>query len=75
VDVLRASDGSDHPLRFAALTGRADGSYASATAPGTGLCEVCHTATSFYRADGTGAAHYESNCGVCHPHTRGFLPR
>lgn len=74
-DVVRAPDGTDHPLVFDDLTGRADGSFASASAPGTGLCEVCHTRTAFYRVDGSGAPHYTTSCLPCHPHAAGFLPR
>jgi predicted CXXCH cytochrome family protein len=74
-DVIRTVQGADRAVRFDdAVTGRADGSFASASAPGTGLCEVCHTLTQFYRADGTGAAHYVTTCTRCHPHSAGFLP-
>jgi predicted CXXCH cytochrome family protein len=74
-DVVHAPDGGDHALRFDNLTGRADGSFVSASAPGTGLCEVCHTQTTFYRVDGSGAPHYTTTCLTCHPHAAGFLPR
>jgi hypothetical protein len=74
-DVIRTPDGTDHALRFDNLTGRADGSFASVSAPGTGLCEVCHTRTTFYRVDGGGAPHYTTSCLTCHPHAAGFLPR
>jgi predicted CXXCH cytochrome family protein len=62
------------PIRFDNLAGRADGSFASASHPGTGLCEVCHTTTRYYRSDGTGAPHFTLACYPCHPHTRGFAP-
>lgn len=74
-DVIRTPQGDDRPVRFDdALTGQADGSFASASAPGTGLCEACHTRTQFYRADGGGAAHYTTLCTRCHPHSAGFAP-
>jgi predicted CXXCH cytochrome family protein len=73
-DVIHTPGGADRPLLFTNLTGRADGSFASASAPGTGLCETCHTRTRFYRADGSGAPHYATSCLVCHPHAAGFLP-
>lgn len=73
-DVVRTTIGTDQPIRFTALTGRADGSFASASTPGTGLCEVCHTRTRFYRADATGSAHYTTSCIQCHPHEAGFFP-
>jgi predicted CXXCH cytochrome family protein len=62
------------PIDFTNLAGRADGSFASTSAPGTGLCEVCHTGTAFYRGDGGGALHYGTSCVVCHPHAAGFAP-
>lgn len=62
------------PIRFTNLEGQADGSFASASHPGTGLCEVCHTTTRFYRSDGMGEPHFTLPCYPCHPHTTGFLP-
>jgi hypothetical protein len=59
---------------FDNLRGRADGSFASASHPGTGLCETCHTTTRYYRSDGLGEPHFELPCHPCHPHTIGFLP-
>lgn len=38
-----------------------------------GICEVCHTTTSYYKSDGTGAAHnVGSNCMDCHTHEGNF---
>jgi predicted CXXCH cytochrome family protein len=62
------------PIELTNLAGKADGSFASASHPGTGVCEVCHTTTRFYRADGTGEPHFPYPCYTCHPHARGFLP-
>jgi len=62
------------PVLFDNLKGLADGSFASATHPGTGLCEVCHTTTRFYRSDGMGQSHYTTACYTCHTHPRGFAP-
>jgi predicted CXXCH cytochrome family protein len=62
------------PIRFDNRDGMADGSFASASAPGTGICEVCHTATQFYRADGAGQPHPVTDCAGCHQHTEGFGP-
>ncbi len=62
------------PIVFNNLEGRADGSFAGASHPGTGLCEVCHTTTRFYRSDGTGESHFDLPCYPCHTHRRGFLP-
>ena len=74
-DVIHTAQGADRPLRFDSVVGKADGSFASASVPGTGLCEVCHTRTQFYRADASGAPHYVTSCLQCHPHAAGFLPR
>jgi hypothetical protein len=45
------------PVAFYSLEGRADGSYASASTPGTGLCEVCHLTTDYYTSAGDGEEH------------------
>ncbi len=74
-DVVHTTTGADRPVHFDSTDGRADGSFASASAPGAGLCEVCHTSTQFYRADGTGDAHFTTTCITCHSHATGFLPR
>jgi predicted CXXCH cytochrome family protein len=60
---------------FNNLKGKADGSFASESQPGTGVCEVCHTTTMFYRSDGTGEDHYPFPCIACHPHSEGFEPQ
>lgn len=62
------------PILFDNLAGKADGSFASVTRPGTGVCEVCHTTTRFYRSDGGGEPHYTFPCYTCHSHSIGFLP-
>jgi predicted CXXCH cytochrome family protein len=66
--------GDLRPILFSNRDGRADGSYASASNPGTGVCEVCHADTSVYRSDGMGAAHFTSPCIDCHEHERAFAP-
>lgn len=63
------------PMLFDNLEGRADGSFASVSHPGTGLCETCHTTTRYYRSDGSGEPHFGFPCYTCHPHTLGFLPQ
>lgn len=64
------------PITFTNRAGRADGSFASLTTPGTGVCEVCHSSTAFYRSDGGGAPHFTTTCSseVCHSHARSFVP-
>jgi predicted CXXCH cytochrome family protein len=73
-DVIRTLQGTDQPVQFDSLTGRADGSFASESAPGAGLCEICHTKTQFYRADGGGLPHHVESCIRCHLHAQGFAP-
>jgi predicted CXXCH cytochrome family protein len=74
-ETIDALGGGEVALRFDNLAGRADGSFASASSPGAALCEVCHTRTQFYRADGSGAPHYSTPCNRCHPHEAGFAPQ
>lgn len=62
------------PIDFTNLLGRADGSFASASAPGTGLCEVCHSTTRYYDSAGDGAPHLTNVCTVCHTHAASFAP-
>ncbi len=41
-----------------------------------GMCEVCHTSTTYHRnnAEGNHDHNIETLCADCHPHTSGFLP-
>jgi hypothetical protein len=75
LDVLTTPAARQVPIVFNNYDGRADGSFASASAPGTGICEVCHTTTRFYRADGTGESHFTFSCLPCHLHADGFRPQ
>jgi hypothetical protein len=60
-------------VRFNNTAGLAAGSYAEpGSQAGTGLCEVCHQATSYYNQTGTGSSHYRSSCRECHDHSAGF---
>lgn len=66
--------GVDEPVVFTARTGPNsfdDGDPAAED----GICQVCHTATSFHRQDGAGPVHFDGqDCITCHPHDAGFLP-
>ena len=62
------------PIDFTNLLGKADGSFASASDPGTGLCEVCHSTTRYYNSAGDGAPHLTNTCTVCHTHAAAFAP-
>lgn len=72
LEAIKTPAGEAHTIVFTSDAGRADGSFASASAPGTGVCEICHASTTFYRADGTGLPHFTGNCLSCHPHAQGF---
>jgi hypothetical protein len=41
--------------------------------PGTGVCEVCHTGTTYYPRTGLGDPHETGWCPRCHMHQNGFL--
>jgi len=72
--VIDTPQGGPQAVVFTNLDGLADGSFASVSRPGSGVCEICHTATEFYRANGTGEPHYPYPCFTCHPHAVGFRP-
>ncbi|MCB2184363.1 MAG: thrombospondin type 3 repeat-containing protein [Desulfobulbaceae bacterium] len=44
----------------------------SSTLDPQGICQVCHSQTSYYHADLTGEAHFTGNCQRCHSHDNGF---
>jgi predicted CXXCH cytochrome family protein len=75
LEAITTPSGTAAPIVFRDLAGRADGSFAAASAPGTGVCEVCHTTTRFYRADGGGEPHFTVSCLPCHRHSTGFAPQ
>jgi|CXWL01.1.fsa_nt_gi hypothetical protein len=51
------------------------GSFSDGTGANDGVCQVCHTATTHHRQDGTGTAHNEgADCTACHAHQAGFIP-
>ncbi|MCA9733080.1 MAG: CxxxxCH/CxxCH domain-containing protein [Deferribacteres bacterium] len=63
------------PVIFTALTG--ENSFADNENEVDGICEVCHTKTTYFRNDGTGVHdhHYGENCTSCHNHADGFMPK
>lgn len=75
VEEIAVPQGGTRPITFTSISGREDGGFAGASVPGSGLCEVCHTTTQYYRADGTGDAHFGFSCLPCHLHEGGFLPQ
>jgi hypothetical protein len=74
--VVRAPDGSLQGIAVGLPLGADREGLAHAGAkgavPGTGVCEVCHTATRHYLRDGTGSAHDGAWCSYCHKHSDGF---
>ncbi len=71
-EVVHTTPGVDRAVAFSNRNGKADGSFVSVSAPGTGVGEPCHTTTNPYRNDGSGSAHYTTPCYPCHTHGRGF---
>jgi predicted CXXCH cytochrome family protein len=71
---ITTPSGDRRNVEFTTVTGHADGGFTSASDPGSGLCEVCHTETQFYRSDGTGDPHFTFTCFTCHPHSNAFSP-
>jgi hypothetical protein len=57
------------------MTGRSSGTD-FAPGNGSGICEVCHTLTGYFRRDGTSpaGAHYAKACIGCHEHRNSFPP-
>jgi predicted CxxxxCH...CXXCH cytochrome family protein len=50
------------------------GSFADGDTTYNGVCEVCHTQTTYHRNDASGDHIHSAatNCVSCHPHTEGF---
>ena len=53
-----------------------DKSFADGDGIHDGICEVCHTTTTYHRNDGTGTPDHNtaSDCSACHVHNDGFQP-
>ena len=64
----------DKPVIFTSRTG-ANSFNDGDPAVNDGICQVCHTATTYHTGDGSGAPHQDgTNCTTCHPHDAGFMP-
>ncbi len=77
-ETVRTADLTERAVVFLGYSNA--NSFADGTGPYDGICEVCHTATLYYRRDGGGAAthadgqNYDStNCTACHSHSGGFV--
>lgn len=70
--LITRPNGDPAIVDFTNLSGRRDGGFASASDPGTGICETCHTGTRYYRSDGGGEPHFDFPCFTCHDHARSF---
>ena len=65
--------GTDLAVVFTARTGP-DG-FGDSGPVDDGICQVCHSATSYHLYDGSGAGHYNgADCTQCHTHDAGFQP-
>ena len=64
----------ERAVEFTNLNAVANGGFVSVTPPVRGVCQVCHTTTRFYRADGSGQPHFTLACYTCHRHAAGFAP-
>ncbi len=74
-DVIPTPNSGDQPVVFTQIEG--DNSFADGNDTYNGVCEVCHTATSYHRNSTEGLHdHYAGqNCTtVCHPHSEEFFP-
>jgi predicted CxxxxCH...CXXCH cytochrome family protein len=65
---------SNRTTGFSATGGAANvGAAAFANGDGTGVCQVCHTRTSYYLANGTLTTHNPTQaCTSCHAHDKGL---
>jgi hypothetical protein len=75
---IELPDGRQVAIDFTVAAGADAHGLARAGVPGEqaggGLCEVCHTTTAHYTADGQATPHSGAWCGTCHDHQRGFAP-
>lgn len=66
--------GADKPVVFTATTGPNSFDDGDPTT-NDGICQVCHTVTTYHKHDGSGITHNDAaDCTTCHPHEDGFMP-
>ncbi|MBI5499164.1 MAG: hypothetical protein HY907_02905 [Deltaproteobacteria bacterium] len=77
-ETITTTDGRSAPVHVTAPEGASADGLARAGVTGeeagTGLCEACHDATTYYTNRGDGAPHHADWCPTCHSHQEGFLP-
>ncbi len=72
--VHNQTTGLDAPVVFLAREGPNSFDDGDPTA-NDGICQVCHTATTYHLASGLGIPHNDGlACTDCHPHSAGFMP-
>lgn len=71
---IETPSGAVRAVELTSLLGLDEGGLASATNPGSGVCETCHTQTRYYRSDGSGDPHFTLSCIPCHQHDVAFTP-
>jgi predicted CXXCH cytochrome family protein len=70
-DIITTPNSGNKTVVFTAESGA--GSFAEGTAPYNGVCEVCHTTTTYHKNNGTGTSHNAAvNCTNCHKHANAF---
>ncbi|UCE60588.1 MAG: hypothetical protein JSU63_02325 [Phycisphaerales bacterium] len=70
--VFNQTLGIEKPVVLTSRSGA--NSFADGDGTYDGICEVCHTETTFHKHDGSGGAHNEGvTCTGCHAHADGFM--
>jgi hypothetical protein len=71
-DTIATPNSGDWSVLFTGYTG--SNSYADGDATYDGVCEACHTSTSFHRNNASGTHTHEAanDCRACHTHNTGY---
>ncbi|MFQ5491729.1 MAG: hypothetical protein ACE5GE_13505, partial [Phycisphaerae bacterium] len=71
--IMNQTLGQQQPVVFTARTGA--NSFSDGIGADDGVCQVCHTSTTYHLYDGGGASHNPgADCTACHSHDSGFIP-
>ncbi len=61
------------PVTFSSPRDMVNVNLGSDDAEKPGICQVCHTQTTYWRNDGSRNDHFDGwRCTICHPHDQGF---